>query len=115
MPKSKATKQLPPRFKSQLEQIGQTYQVQATSSDRLSPEEQDTTTRQDVARKFVRYYFGILLLIVIGIPFYTLSVYALFHNDTVTIPFKDAILTYSAVVGPTFGLVVAYYFKTGKE
>lgn len=31
------------------------------------------------------------------------------------IPSKDAILTYSAVVGPTFGLVVAYYFKTTRD
>lgn len=84
---------------------------QTTVSQRSS-QEKDDDTRQEVARKFVRYYFGLLIGIILIVPIYNLGSYALFHDTALLIPFKDAILTYSAVVGPTFGLVVAYYFKT---
>lgn len=88
---------------------------QADALPTLTSQEKDDDTRQDVARKFVRYYFGILIGIVILIPVYNLAAYALFRDASLLLPFKDGILTYSAVVGPTFGLVVAYYFKTSRD
>lgn len=78
-------------------------------------QEKDDDTRQEVARKFVRYYFLLLMLIIIGVPAYNATMYALVSNNDLAISFKDAILTYSAVVGPTVGLVVAYYFKSKQE
>ena len=78
-------------------------------------QEKDDDTRQEVARKFVRYYFLLLMLIIIGVPAYNATMYALVNNNDLAISFKDAILTYSAVVGPTVGLVVAYYFKSKQE
>ena len=81
----------------------------------LTSQEKEDDTRQDVTRKFVRYYFWIMITLMIVVPLYNLAAFWLFDNETLLIPFKDAILTYSAVVGPTFGLVVAYYFKTSKD
>jgi cytochrome c-type biogenesis protein CcmH/NrfG len=78
-------------------------------------QEKDDDTRQEVARKFVRYYFLLLMLIIIGVPAYNMGMYMLVGNNDLAISFKDAILTYSAVVGPTVGLVVAYYFKSKQE
>lgn len=77
--------------------------------------EKDDDTRQEVAKKFVRYYFILLTLIIVGVPAYNAIMYALVHNSSLSISLKDAVLTYSAVVGPTVGLVVAYYFKTKQE
>jgi len=70
----------------------------------------DDDTRQKIAKKFINYYFGIMILIIVGVPAYNFAMY----NDnkpTVYVSIREAILTYSAVAGPTFGLVVAYYFK----
>lgn len=76
---------------------------------------EDNRTRQGIAKKFVTYYFAILIVIIVGVPAYNLAAYALTGNSSLAISFKDAILTYSAVVGPTVGLVVAYYFKTRND
>lgn len=72
----------------------------------------DDQTRKEVALRFVKYYFLILILIVIGVPVYNLVVAANNYSDAIIIPLKDTVLTYSAVVGPTLGLVIAYYFKS---
>jgi len=80
-------------------------------SARKTSTEKDDDTRQKVARKFVDFYFGILILIVIGVPFYNYLIFEYTGSTDLVLSFKDAILTYSAVVGPTVGLVVAYYFK----
>lgn len=71
----------------------------------------DTETRQEVAKKFVKYYFFILLMILVVVPLYNYYCFKQFRNTDLLVPLKDMILTYSAVVGPTLGLVVAYYFK----
>jgi hypothetical protein len=77
--------------------------------------QKDDSTRQEVAKKFVRYYFLLLTLIIIGVPAYNAVMYSMVHTNELSVSLKDAILTYSAVVGPTVGLVVAYYFKTKQE
>ncbi len=102
-------------FAEQLENVQESNQTTSNSSDerlKLSREEKDDDTRQQVAKKFVRYYFELLTLIIVGIPIYNILVFRLTGSSELTIPFKDAILTYSAVVGPTVGLVVAYYFES---
>lgn len=81
----------------------------------ISGSQKDDDTRQEVAKKFVKYYFALLTLILIGVPAYNAVMYGLTGNADLAISLKDAILTYSAVVGPTVGLVVAYYFKTKHE
>lgn len=103
------------KFRTESEQLDLFAERQASLLTTLSSQQKDDDTRQDVARKFVRYYFGILIGIVLLIPAYNLAAYALFRDASLLLPFKDAILTYSAVVGPTFGLVVAYYFKTSRQ
>lgn len=86
-----------------------------TGAQIVSSAQKDDDTRQEVARKFVKYYFVLLTLIIVGVPTYNAVMYGLAHNNDLAISLKDAILTYSAVVGPTVGLVVAYYFKTKHE
>lgn len=115
MPQTKKTTHRQTTFDRNYAQLDDVSSEQISSAGRLTPQEKDDDTRQDVTRKFVRYYFGILIAIIIGVPLYNLGCFYLTGNNDLLIPFKDAILTYSAVVGPTFGLVVAYYFKTTKE
>ena len=73
--------------------------------------EDDNRTRQKLAQKFVNFYFGILVLIIVGVPLYNYLM-IINHQPSLVIALKDAILTYSAVIGSTFGLVVAYYFQS---
>lgn len=75
---------------------------------------QDSDTRQNIAKKFVRYYFNIMILIIVGVPIYN---YLMSRSGSpqLVISIKDALLTYSAVVGPTIGLVMAYYFKSKSD
>lgn len=103
------------KFSTDSDRLDEAVKQQASALSSLKSQEKDDNTRQDVARKFVNYYFWILIGIAFLIPAYNLGMYALFHDAALLIPFKDAILTYSAVVGPTFGLVIAYYFKTSKN
>lgn len=99
-----------------LETFEQAVDTQEAAADTIaSGRRKDDDTRQEVARKFVRYYFLLLMLIIIGVPAYNATMYGLVGNNDLAIPFKDAILTYSAVVGPTVGLVVAYYFKSKQD
>lgn len=110
MPRRNPTKQ--PEAQSAEDQIEN--QVLATEIW-TTGREKDDDTRQEVAKKFVKYYFLLLSLILIGIPAYNYFIYELTSDNALMLPLKDIILTYSAVVGPTMGLVVAYYFKTTTE
>lgn len=76
----------------------------------------DSTTRQRIARLFVVAYFILLGLILIGVPIYNLIAYhATRDAKSLQVSLTDTIQTYSAVVGPTLGFVVAYYFKSKNE
>lgn len=75
----------------------------------------ESRTRHEVAKMFVRFYFVILIGIMIGIPLYNYFAVKHLRVNELVIPLKDTILTYSAVVGPTIGLVVAYYFKSSSK
>ena len=77
----------------------------------LTGRQKDDDTRQQVAKLFVNAYFVLLALILIGVPTYNWLVYKGSNDPNLTIALKDTILTYSAVIGPTMGLVVAYYFE----
>lgn len=104
--------------KARLEELGTALNSQVQVSENkfeLTSADKDADTRQDVAKKFVRYYFLLLTIIIVGIPFYNAVMYALVHTNDLSISLKDSILTYSAVVGPTVGLVVAYYFKSKQD
>jgi uncharacterized membrane protein len=105
----------PAKFDTSLDKLDEQVNLQAVVSHNLSSEEKDDDTRQEVARKFVNFYFFLLLTIIIGVPAYNVMVYAVFGNSDLALSLKDTILTYSAVVGSTFGLVVAYYFKSSKK
>lgn len=111
MPKTTRNAELTER----LEAYEQTIDGQEVALKTITGQQKDDDTRQEVARKFVRYYFLLLMLIIVGVPAYNAVMYAMVGNNDLALSFKDAILTYSAVVGPTVGLVVAYYFKSKHE
>lgn len=78
-------------------------------------QERESDTRQRIAILFVYIYFALLTIILVGMPLYNLLVYQLTHNKDLIIPVTDMVQTYSAVVGPTLGFVIAYYFKNKGE
>ncbi len=78
-----------------------------------SPEDD---TRHKIAKSYVRIYFILLGIIIIGVPIYNLVAYKATNSETILqIKLSDLIQTYSAIVGPTLGFVIAYYFKSKNE
>ena len=72
----------------------------------------EADVRNTLAMTFVYCYFGILALIIFGVPIYNFLMLSIADEPLAVISVKDAILTYNAVVGSAFGLVVAYYFQS---
>jgi hypothetical protein len=60
----------------------------------------------------VKYYFMLLIMIIVVVPIYNYIIMVVANNTDLILSLKDIILTYAAAVGPTFGLVIAYYFKS---
>ena len=112
MPRQPRSVELSEKFEAAEQAFDGLEEAQAAIA---SGRRKDDETRQEVARKFVKYYFLLMTVIIIGVPAYNAGMFAILRTNELEIPFKDAILTYSAVVGPTVGLVVAYYFKSKQE
>ena len=107
MPASRTTK-----LDAIVDSIEGVDEVQSEKAELLKTGQQkDDDTRQKVARFFVRAYFVLLGLILISVPAYNWLVYRGTQDGALLLSLKDTVLTYSAVVGPTMGLVVAYYFE----
>jgi hypothetical protein len=108
---------MPPKSELQLDSQIEPLQEQSLEQGQVAQalaQPTETDTRNELAKNIAKYYFGILVLIIIGVPVYNLLVMYL-NQPTNIISIKDAILTYSAVIGPTFGLVIAYYFKSKND
>lgn len=89
---------------------------QKTDDLRFYVEPNDGNTRQKIARQFVLAYFGLLTILIVGIPIYNLISYRVAGPKSgLEISLTDIIQTYSAIVGPTLGFVIAYYFKTRND
>jgi len=89
----------------------QQQQIDAFKRPQITPTDADT--RQKIAKLFVIVYFVLLGLLIVGTPVYNLVAYHVTGSDkALQISLTDIIQTYSAVVGPTLGFVVAYYFKS---
>lgn len=71
----------------------------------------DGEVRSELALKFVYLYFVLLGLVIIGVPIYNYLMYSVADKPELIISIKDALLTFSAILGSTFGLVIAYYFQ----
>ena len=72
-------------------------------------------TRDKMAKSFMRWYFGLLTLIIVGIPIYSLLARVATGGDEYKVELLDIVQGYSSIVGPLFGFVIAYYFKNKNE
>jgi len=92
----------------------QQQQVDELRRPQLNPNDADT--RQRIALIFLVAYFSLLALLLIGIPVYNLIAFHTTGNDKeLQISLNDVVQTYSAIVGPTLGFVIAYYFKSKND
>lgn len=69
----------------------------------------ESQKRGEIAQYFVRGYFYLLTLIILGIPLYNL-----YAEQTIQLDLAEILQGYSAIIGPLIGFVIAYYFKTNK-
>lgn len=97
----------------------ETFQIKAdtaeTTQEVFDTATDDSRTRQQIAKIFVYIYFALLTLIIIGAPVYNIVAIRVTGRNDLVIPLTDIIQTYSAVVGPTLGFVIAYYFKSKND
>jgi len=92
----------------------QQQQIDILKRPRITPTDEDT--RQRIAKLFVIVYFILLGLLILGVPIYNLIAFHITKSDkSLQISLTDIIQTYSAVVGPTLGFVIAYYFKSKND
>ena len=94
-----------------------TQQKLEASELRYPPTEiTEADTRKKIAQRFVFAYFGIMLILIIGVPVYNLfAIRVDDKQDLLIINLSDILQTYSAIVGPALGFVIAYYFKNKNE
>jgi len=76
----------------------------------FDPQKHKDETRATIAKIFTWSFFGLLAIILIGVP-----IYNLFAAQERILDIKDTILVFSGVVGSPFGFVVGYYFKGSEE
>jgi len=99
-----------------LDLAAQAQQQEVDELKGLQIEQADVGTRQRIATIFVIAYFSLLLLLIISVPIYNLVAYHVGNREkTLQIPLGDILQTYSAIVGPALGFVIAYYFKSKNE
>jgi type VI protein secretion system component VasF len=112
---AKRTKrQLPQELRS----LGQAAKEQQAEVRQLfePPEVIEADTRRKLAERFLWAYFALLFILIVGIPIYNLVAYRVADQEqSLQIPLSDILQTYSAIVGPTLGFVIAYYFKSKNE
>jgi hypothetical protein len=110
----KTNRQLPKELRSldqavreQQQEVQQLYQP---------PEVIEADTRRKIAERFVMLYFALLIIITIGVPIYNLVAFKIGNQDpSLQVSLRDILQTYSAILGPTLGFVIAYYFKSKNE
>lgn len=94
--------------------VNQAYQEKEEIKEQFSEVQHDAKTRHELAGVFVICYFILFLIVLAGVPAYNFLVYARLNEaQELILPLKDILLAYSAIVGPTVGMVIAYYFKSG--
>ena len=109
----KSTKELNKELRSLDLEAQQQKQVEELKQPEIEP---DIGTRQKIAKLFVAAYFGIMGLLIIGVPIYNLVSFKIAGEQKILqIPLGDILQTYSAIVGTSLGFVIAYYFKTKGE
>lgn len=113
MPTDKAKQQVNLEIKS-LDKVAE-EQRQVEDLKRPQAQANDADTRQKIARQFVTIYFVILALIVVGAPTYNLIAFKVTGGNNLQIKLGDIMQTYAAVVGPTLGFVIGYYFKSKND
>jgi hypothetical protein len=87
-------------------------QAQTASVITKTSDEKDADTRQAVAKMCIIGYFAGLVVLIVGVPLYNYLAIARTDDQRLLLDFKDALITYQAVVGTLVGTVVAYYFKS---
>lgn len=103
------------KIENELKKLKKEASNQNINADRIiaqsTKEQIDNETRQEIAKLVTWLYFGILLLVLAGIPTYNLIAFAITNGDEYKLDLIDTLQGYQAVVGTLIGFVIAYYFK----
>jgi hypothetical protein len=106
------------KLPQELRNLDQAAKVQQREVQQLyqPPEYIEADTRRKIAERFVLLYFALLIILTIGIPIYNLVAFRVGDQEqSLQLSLSDILQTYSAIVGPTLGFVIAYYFKSKND
>jgi len=79
------------------------------------PVKQEGDTRTTIALFFVKTYFYLFTLILVGVPLYNLLASSTSSTAGLVLSLNDTLLTFSSIVGSALGFVIGYYFKAREE
>ena len=79
----------------------------------FDPKQHKAQTQSDLAKMFIKWYFAILVIILVYVPIYNWSATHLFgeSGEEALISVRDAFLMVSGAVTPLLAFVLGHYFK----
>lgn len=91
--------------------LGELAQKTESRDTKFDPQKHKDETRSKIALTFTRTYFGLIALVIVGIPIYNI----LATSPDMALNLKDTLLVLSSIIGGPFGFVVGYYFKGSEK
>ncbi len=86
--------------------------LEKQTQEKFDKDKYDSESRYKITIKFIRYYFGFLILVFILVAVYN-SYAVLWKVDALNL--KDMISLFVASFGSTLGFIIGYYFKAGDK
>ena len=80
-------------------------------ADEFYLKKHESHTRERIAYLFVRGYFLLFVLVIVGVPLYNFLTVRELKSQALAINLNDILLTFSSIVGSALGFVIGYYFK----
>ena len=78
----------------------------------FDPVQHKAITQSDLAKLFIKLYFGIMAGVLIYVPFYNWSIVHFFGSQTdLKISVRDAFMMVSSTITPLLAFVLGHYFK----
>lgn len=76
--------------------------------------EHDSRTRSEIAIVFTKWYFWLLLIVILITIGYNIMILLTYRSTDTLLSLQDGILAISTAIGTPLGFVIGYYFKEGE-
>lgn len=80
----------------------------------FDPRQHKAKTQSDLAKMFIRWYFAVILSVLILVLAYNATISLYFNDRTTVISLKDIFMMVSGAITPILAFVLGHYFKGDK-